>query len=72
MTLTTGLPRPGPASPTSSKRTQELYHQLETAKEAINAIGGDGAVARLEGERRTCLLDIQERARDYVRTPDWR
>ena len=51
-----------------SKRTQELYHQLETAKEAINAIGGDGAVARLEGERRTCLLDIQERARDYVRT----
>ena len=51
-----------------TKRTQELYHQLETAKEAINAIGGDGAVARLEGERRTCLLDIQERARDYVRT----
>ena len=47
-----------------SKRTEELYHQLETA----NAIGGDGAVARLEGKRRTCLLDIQERARDYVRT----
>ncbi|MYA59625.1 MAG: AAA family ATPase [Chloroflexi bacterium] len=51
-----------------SQRTQELYHQLETAKEEINAIGGDGAVARLEGERRTCLLDIQERTRDYVRT----
>ena len=33
-----------------SKRTQELYHQLETAKEAINAIGGDEAVARLEGD----------------------
>ena len=51
-----------------SARTQELYHQLETAKEAIKAIGGDGAVARLEGQRRTCLLDIQERAGAYVRT----
>ena len=51
-----------------SARTRELYHQLETAKEAIKAIGGDGAVARLEGQRRTCLLDIQERAGAYVRT----
>ena len=52
----------------ASTRTQELYHGLQTAKESINAIGGDVAVARLEAERRTCLLDIQDRARDYVRT----
>ena len=52
----------------ASTRTQELYHALQTAKESINAIGGDGAVARLEAERRTCLLEIQDRARDYVRT----
>ena len=52
----------------TSTRTQELYHALQTAKESINAIGGDGAVARLEAERRTCLLEIQDRARDYVRT----
>ena len=52
----------------ATKRTQELYHTLESAKERVNAIGGDGVVARLEGKRRTCLVDIQERAHDYVRT----
>ena len=48
-------------------RTRELYHRLESAREALNAIGGDNAIARLEEERRTCLLKIQERACDYVR-----
>ena len=52
----------------ASQRTQELYHRLENAREAVSTIGGDGAVARLEGERRTCLLEIQDRAHDYVRT----
>ena len=52
----------------ATQRTQELYHRAESAKEAVNAVGGDGAVARLEAERRTCLLEIQEKARDYIRT----
>ena len=52
----------------ASERSRKLYYTLETASEAVNAIGGDGVVARLEGERRTCLLEIQDRARDYVRT----
>ena len=52
----------------SAQRTQELFHALESAKERINAIGGDGAVARLEGQRRTCLEHIQDSAREYART----
>ena len=52
----------------SAKRTQEIYHRFESAKERVNAVGGDGAVARLEAARRTCLVDIQDRAREYVRT----
>lgn len=51
----------------TTQRTRELYHRLENAREAVDAIGGDEGVARLEGQRRTCILEIQERAVDYVR-----
>ena len=47
--------------------TQELYHKVKSARENLHAIGGDSAVASLEEQRSTCLLEIQERAREYLR-----
>ena len=49
-------------------RTNELYLALDRAENAINAVGGDYAVARLEAQRRTALLEIEEGARAYLRT----
>ena len=52
----------------ASGRTNELYLALGRAEDAISAVGGDNAVARLEEQRRTVLLDIEEGARAYLRT----
>lgn len=45
----------------------QLYHERHTAEAAITAVGGDDAVARLEEERRTLLLDMGEQATRYLR-----
>ena len=45
----------------------QLYHEYRTAEAAIEAVGGDGRVARLEEERRTLLLEIEEQAEGYLR-----
>ena len=52
----------------SSGRTNELYLALGRAEDAIDAVGGDNAVARLEEQRRTVLLEIEEGALAYLRT----
>ena len=52
----------------ASGRTNELYLALGRAEDAISAVGGDNAVARLEAKRRTVLLDIEEGALAYLRT----
>ena len=52
----------------ASGRTNELYLALGRAEDAINAVGGDNAVARLEAQRRTALLEIEEGALVYLRT----
>ena len=52
----------------ASGRTNELYLALGRAEDAISAVGGDNAVARLEEQRRTVLLDIEEGALAYLRT----
>ncbi|MGI9434661.1 MAG: ATP-binding protein, partial [Geminicoccaceae bacterium] len=49
------------------ERVARLFHEREVADQAISRIGGDGAVARLEEERRTLLLDIEDRAERYLR-----
>ena len=49
-------------------RTNKLYLALGRAEDAINAVGGDSAVARLEAQRRTVLLEIEEGALAYLRT----
>ena len=52
----------------ASGRTNEFYLALGRAEEAINAVGGDNAVARLEAKRRTALLEIEEGVLAYLRT----
>ena len=49
-------------------RTNELYLALGRAKDAISAVGGDNAVARIEAQRRTVLLEVEEGALAYLRT----
>ena len=52
----------------ASGRTNKLYLALGRAEDAINAVGGDSAVARLEAQRRTVLLEIEEGALAYLQT----
>ena len=52
----------------ASGRTHELYRALGRAEDAINEVGGDNAVARLEAQRRTVLLEIEEGVLAYLRT----
>ena len=44
---------------------QQLIRQTRAA-DKLDAIGGDSAVARLDGERRTTLLEIEEKAVRYI------
>lgn len=46
---------------------REAYAAHQAAEKAIRDVGGDDRVARLEAERRTVLLEIEERALDYLR-----
>lgn len=39
-----------------------LFHELKTAETALASVDGDAAVARLEEERRTLLLEIEAQA----------
>lgn len=47
--------------------TRELFAEAQRARDALDAIGGDGAVARIEEERRTILIEVEEGARRYLR-----
>ncbi len=48
-------------------RTRELFAAKRSAEDRIAAVGGDDAVARIEERRRTTLLEIEEKAMDYLR-----
>ena len=48
-------------------RLRELYAAREKASEAVASIGGDDAVARLEEQRQTVLLEIEESAKQWLR-----
>ena len=52
----------------ASGRTNELYLARGRAEDAIDAVGRDNAVARLEEQQRTVLLEIEEGALAYLRT----
>ena len=46
-------------------RQQQLIRQTR-ATDKLDAIGGDSAVARLDGQRRTTLLEIEDKAVRYI------
>jgi uncharacterized protein YhaN len=49
------------------QRARDLYAAHSKASDQVDAVGGDGAVAMIEEQRRTTLLDIEDRARRYLR-----
>ena len=49
------------------QRSRDLFSARTKAADRIDAVGGDAAAARIEEKRRTTLLDIEEKARRYLR-----
>lgn len=49
------------------QRSRELFTAHSKAVERVEAVGGDDAVARIEQERRTLLLEVEDKARAYFR-----
>jgi uncharacterized protein YhaN len=49
------------------RRARDLFSEFSKASDQVDRVGGDAAVARLEEQRRTVLLEIEERAMHYLR-----
>ncbi len=49
------------------ERVKQLFAEQTRAADRLDAIGGDDAAARLEAERRTVLLDMEEHALRFLR-----
>ena len=49
------------------ERSKTLFANKARAAERLSAIGGDDAVARLEAQRRTLLLEVEDLALRYLR-----
>ena len=49
------------------RRSHELFSIYSKAVDQVDAVGGDAAVAKIEQQRRTILLEIEEGARGYLR-----
>ncbi len=49
------------------QRVSALFSEFSKAADRLNAVGGDDAAARIEEKRRTALLDIEDKARRYLR-----
>ena len=49
------------------QRSRDLFSARTKAADRLDAVGGDAAAARIEEKRRTTLLDIEEKARRYLR-----
>jgi uncharacterized protein YhaN len=49
------------------QRVSALYSEFSKAADRLDAVGGDDAAARIEEKRRTALLDIEDKARRYLR-----
>lgn len=48
-------------------RSRELFSERSKALDSLDAVGGDDAVAKIEEQRRTILLEIEEGAERYLR-----
>jgi uncharacterized protein YhaN len=49
------------------RASREQFAALTTARAALSAVDGGDDVARIEAERRTVLLELEERARAFLR-----
>ena len=49
------------------QRSRELFLMHGKAADQVDAVGGDGAVAKIEEQRQTILLEIEDGARRYLR-----
>ena len=49
------------------ERSRTLFSEYSKAADQVEGVGGDDAVARIEEERRTVLLEIEDRAVHYLR-----
>lgn len=47
--------------------SRDAFSAHSKARDRVEAVGGDGAVAKIEEEKRTLLLDIEDRAVRYLR-----
>ncbi len=56
-----------PQAQSQSQHLQQLYADLAQAQAALDAVGGDDAVARLQEQRQTVLLEIEETVHSYLR-----
>ncbi|MBB3595123.1 uncharacterized protein YhaN [Rhizobium sp. BK529] len=48
------------------RKCHDVFHERLTMQKALDAIGGDSVVAEIEEQRRTVLLEIEERAGRYL------
>jgi uncharacterized protein YhaN len=49
------------------QRSRDLFSAHSKALDQVDAVGGDDAVARIEEQRRTVLLEIEDKAARYLR-----
>ena len=49
------------------RRSRDMFSVHSKAVDRVEAVGGDGTVAKIEEEKRTLLLDIEDRALRYLR-----
>ncbi|MGV8935546.1 MAG: AAA family ATPase [Allorhizobium sp.] len=50
-----------------NERSKQLFADRTRARDRIEAVGGDGAVAEIEARRRTIFLEIEDLAQRYLR-----
>lgn len=49
------------------QRSRDLFSDYSKASDQVDRVGGDAAVARIDEQRRTVLLEIEEQAVRYLR-----
>ncbi|MEM8812737.1 MAG: AAA family ATPase [Pseudomonadota bacterium] len=49
-----------------AERVAALFHEHQKSREALDAVDGDAAAARLEEDRQTLLLDVEDKARRFL------
>jgi uncharacterized protein YhaN len=56
-----------PRSADLDQRSRDLFSEHSKAVDDVEAVGGDDAVARIEEQRRTTQLDVEDKALHYLR-----